>query len=139
MVAKIQVTGLREFQAQLRAMDAGLPKQLRLALNAASDVVIDYAAPRFPRKTGRAAASLKARSTQRTARVALGGRRAPHAPWLVYGGEGRIKGRPAKREFIKGGRDFGPYGALDHRRAEIIEIMSGALAQLARDAGLEVD
>ncbi|MEK8107407.1 hypothetical protein NKG94_23820 [Micromonospora sp. M12] len=42
------MTGLREFQAQLRAMDAGMPKQLRLALNEAADEIIDYAAPRFP-------------------------------------------------------------------------------------------
>lgn len=139
MVAKIQITGLREFQRALKTMDAGLPKQLRLALNEASREVIDYAQPRFPRVTGRAAASLKARSSQRAARVALGGRRAPHAPWLVYGGQGRVRGRPAPRPFIKGGRDFGPYAALDHRRERITEILSDALSQLARDAGLEVN
>ncbi|SCL43790.1 hypothetical protein GA0070604_0005 [Micromonospora eburnea] len=48
MVAKIHVSGLREFQAQLRAMDAGLPRQLRLALNAAAEEIIDYAEPGFP-------------------------------------------------------------------------------------------
>ena len=136
MVAKIQVTGLREFQAQLRAMDAGLPKQLRLALNAAAEEIIDYAQPRFPRKTGRAAASLKARSSQRVARIALGGRRAPYAPWLDFGGEGRVKGRPGRREFIKGGRYV--YKGLEVRRDRVTEIMSTALGQLARDAGLEV-
>lgn len=139
MVAKIEITGLREFQRSLRAMDATLPKQLRLALNEASDEVIDYAAPRFPRKSGRAAASLKARSSQREARVGLGGRRAAYAPWLVYGGQGRIKGRPAPREFIKEGRDFGPYAALDHRRDRIQQILSNALTRLATGAGLEVD
>lgn len=138
MAEPIRITGLREFQRALRAMDANLPKQLRLALNKASAEVIDYAQPRFPRVTGRAAASLKARSSQREARVALGGRRAPHAPWLVYGGQGRIKGRPAPRLFIKAGRDFGPYAALDHRRERITEIMDDALGQLARDAGLDV-
>lgn len=138
MVDRIRIEGLRDFQRQLKTMDAALPRQLRLALNEASGVVIDYAAPRFPRRTGRAAASLKARSSQRVARVALGGRRAPYAPWLVYGGEGRVKGRPSARLFVKEGRDFGPYAALAHRRTEITEILAAALAQLARDAGLEV-
>jgi hypothetical protein len=135
-VGKIQVTGLREFQRQLKSMDAGLPKQLRLALNAASKEVIDYADARFPKRTGRAAASLKARSSQREARVALGGKRAPYAPWLDFGGEGRKRGRPAKREFIKSGRYV--YKGLEVRRERITEIMSEALTQLARDAGLEV-
>ena len=137
MVAKIQVTGLREFQAQLKAMDAGLPKQLRLALNEAAGVVIDYAQPRIPERTGRAAASLKARSSQREARIAVGGNRAPYYPWLDFGGEGRKRGRPAKREFIKSGRYV--YKGLEVKRDRVTEIMSEALTKLARDAGLEVD
>lgn len=136
MVAKIEVTGLRDFQRQLRAMDAGLPKQLRLALNAAAEEIIDYAEPRFPRRTGAAAASLKARSSQRVARIALGGRRAPYAPWLDFGGQGRVKGRPPARPFIKSGRYV--YKGLEVRRDRVTDIMSTALAQLARDAGLEV-
>jgi hypothetical protein len=136
MVGKIEVAGLRDFQRQLKAMDAGLPKQLRLALNEASKVVIDYAGARMPSRSGRAKASLKARSTQRTARVALGGSRAPWAPWLDFGGEGRVRGRPAHRDFIKAGRYV--YPALDIKRTEITEIMSEALTQLAKDAGLEV-
>lgn len=136
MVAKIQVTGLREFQRQLKAMDAGLPKQLRLALNEAAQEIIDYAQPRIPRKTGRAAASLKARSTQRVARVGLGGNRAPWAPWLEFGGEGRVRGRPPKRPFIKSGRYV--YKGLEVKRDRVTEIMSEALTQLAKDAGLEV-
>lgn len=136
MVDRIQVTGLRDFQKQLKAMDAGLPKQLRLALNEASKVVIDYAGARMPTRSGKARASLKARSSQRAARVALGGNRAPYAPWLDFGGEGRVKGRPAARPFIKSGRYV--YPALDIKRDEVTGIMSNALTQLAKDAGLEV-
>lgn len=132
----IRIDGLREFQAALRTMDAGLPKQLRLILNEASKEVIDYAESRFPRRSGRAAGSLKARSSQREARVALGGRRAPYAPWLDFGGEGRVHGRPPARPFIKGGRYV--YRGLEVRRARITEIMSEGLDQLARDAGLDV-
>jgi hypothetical protein len=134
---RIEVTGLREFQKQLRSMDANLPKQLRVALNQAADEVIGYAEARFPRRTGAAAASLKARSSQREARVALGGRRAPYAPWLDFGGEGRVKGRPAPRPFIKSGRYV--YKGLEVKRDRITEILAAALTQLALDAGLEVD
>jgi hypothetical protein len=136
MVAKIEVTGLREFQASLKRMDAGLPKQLRLALNEASGIIVDYASARFPRRTGAAAASLKARSSQREARVALGGRRAAYAPWLDFGGEGKRKGRPAKRPFVKSGRYV--YKGLEVKRTEVTEIMSNALTELARSAGFEV-
>lgn len=134
MAEKIRVTGLREFQAQLRAMDAGLPKQLRLALNEAAAEIIDYAAPRFPRRSGAAAASLKARSSQRVARIALGGRRAPYAPWLDFGGKVGPS-RSVVRPYIRGGRYV--YKGLEVRRDRVTEIMSGALTQLARDAGVE--
>lgn len=136
MVAKVTITGLREFQRALRDMDAGLPKQIRLVLNEASGLVIDYAEAHFPRRTGRAASSLRARSTQREARVALGGRRAPYAPWVDFGGQGRIKGRPPKREFIKSGRYV--YKGLEVNRSKITELMSAGLTELARSAGLEV-
>lgn len=133
---KITISGLREFQAALKSMDADLPKQLRLVLNEASGLVIDYAQARFPRVTGRAAASLKARSSQRLARVALGGRAAPYAPWLDFGGQGRVRGRPAPRPFIKGGRYV--YEGLRVNRDEITEKMSAGVAALATGAGLDV-
>lgn len=135
MVGRIQVAGLREFQAQLRSMDGALPRQLRLTLNTAAQVVIDYAEPRFPRRSGRAAGSLRARSSQRLARVALGGRRAPYAPWLDFGGRVGPR-RSVARPYLKDGRFV--YKGLAVRRPEITEVMSTGLTQLARDAGLEV-
>jgi hypothetical protein len=136
MVAKIEVTGLREFQKQLKAMDDNLPKQLRLALNEASGIVIDYASSHMPSRTGKARASLKGRSSQKLVRIGLGGRRAPYAPWLDFGGEGKRKGRPAARPFIKSGRYV--YKGLEVKRDEVLETMSTALTQLAKTAGLEV-
>lgn len=136
MPERVQVTGLREFQRSLRDMDAGLPKRIRLVLNDAAQVVIEYAKPKIPRKSGRAAGSIKARSSQREARVAIGGRRAGYYPWLDFGGQGRRKGRPPARPFIREGRYL--YPALRVKRDELTEIMSAGLAGLATDAGLEV-
>jgi hypothetical protein len=133
---KITIAGLREFQRALKTMDTGLPKMLRVVLNEATGVVIDWARPRIPQRTGRARASLKARSSQRAARVAIGGNRAPYVPWLDFGGEGRVKGRPAARPFIKDGRYL--YQGLKVKRAEVTDMMAAGLAQLAREAGLEV-
>lgn len=133
---RIEVTGLREFQAALRKMDATLPRQLRVTLNAASELVVDYAQAHIENKTGRARASLKAASSQREARVALGGAKAPYAPWLDFGGEGRRKGRPPARPFQREGRYV--YKGLALHRTEISDLMSKGLDELARSAGLEV-
>jgi len=136
-ITKITVTGLKEFQAHLRAMDAGLPKMIRIVLNDATGIVIDYARPRIPTRTGRARSSLKARSSQREARVALGGSRAAWVPWLDFGGEGRRPGRPPARPFIREGRYL--YKALEVKRAEVTDSMSEGLTRLARESGIEVD
>lgn len=133
--ARIEVIGLREFQASLRKMDADLPKQLRLALNQAAQLVIDTARPGIPRRSGAAAASLKARSSQREARVAAGGRKAPYYPWLDFGGKvGQHNG--TARPFFTEGRYI--YPALRKNRDEITKVMQVAITDLARNAGLEV-
>lgn len=137
MSAPLRIDGIREFQKALRAVDRDLPKALRLTLNEATTVVIDWAVPRIPRRTGRAAASVKAKSSQREARVSIGGRRAPWMPWLDFGGEGKRPGRPAYREFFKKGRYL--YAGLDATHDEVQKIMERGMDELARRAGLEVD
>lgn len=137
MPDKITITGLREFQRALKSMDAGLPKLLRIVLNDASGVVIDYVRPRMPSKSGRARASLKARSSQRESRVAIGGARAAWVPWLDFGGEGKRRGRPPARPFLRGGRYL--YVGLKVKHQDVTDIMSAGLTELAKQSGLEVD
>jgi hypothetical protein len=134
--ATIKIEGLREFQAALRQMDSDLPKQLRLTLNEAGGIIVDYVQAHIEVKSGRARASIKARSSQRTGQVAIGGNRAPYAPWLDFGGEGRIKGRPAKRPFIKEGRYV--YRGLRLKSEDIVAVMARGLTELAAGAGLDV-
>jgi hypothetical protein len=132
----IQVAGLDDFRKSLRKMDTALPKQMRVALNQASQLVIDYAKPKIPRRSGRAAASLKVRSSQKAARIAAGGTKAPYYPWLDFGGAvGPSKG--VKRAFYTEGRYI--YPALRQNRDEITGVLEASLIELAKSAGIEVD
>lgn len=135
MRAQISVAGIREFRRSLRQMDAGLPKQLRLVFNGAADVVVTYARPKVARRTGRAAATLKARSGQQEARIAAGGRAAPYYPWLDFGG--RVgPADSVERPFLTEGRYI--YPTVRERRQDIQDVMGAGLSDLARGAGLEV-
>lgn len=129
----IKLTGIKDFQRSLRAMDADLPKQIRVILNDAMGLILDYAEPRFPRKTGRAAGSLKGASSQREARISLGGRRAPYAPGLDFGGGAN---RPQFPPYRPGGRYV--YKGLEVNRDKITQRMEQGLHDLARGAGLEM-
>lgn len=132
----VAVSGLKEFSKALRKIDSELPKGLRLAMNDAANLVIDYAKPKIPRRSGRAAGTLKAKSTRTAARIGMGGSRAPYTPWLDFGGKvGR--NRSVVRPFLKDGRYV--YAGLAAQRPKINDVMERALRDLARQAGLEVD
>jgi hypothetical protein len=131
----VKIQGLREFRNQLRDLDAGLPKALRLAFNRAAQIVVDEAQPRVPTRTGRARGSVKVRSTRMQARVQGGSRRVPYYPWLDFGGRvGRR--RSVSRPFLKEGRYI--YRAYFDNREKFVEGLTEALVQVAAEAGLEV-
>jgi hypothetical protein len=134
--ARVKIEGLDEFRRSLDTMRSGLPKMVQMALGEVLGEVVDYARPRMPKRTGRAAQSLRAKASARTASVTMGGPAAPYAPWLDFGGQGRRKGRPPARPFLKQGRYV--YKALAVRQNDIDDIMSAGLDQLARGAGLDV-
>ena len=131
----IRIDGLREFQAALRKVDRDLPKQLRLVLNDAAEVIVEGAKPLVPRRSGKAAASIKAQSQQRFARVKAGGARVPYYPWLDFGGSVG-KRDSVKRPFLRDGRFL--YPTLRNRRSMLNERMEKGLADLVRRSGLEV-
>jgi hypothetical protein len=132
----VRITGLRELNAALKRVDTELPKGVRLGLNAGVEKLAGYIRPQIPSLTGHARQSVKPGSTRTAARLRVGGKRAGYYPWLDFGGEGRIKGRPAKREFIKEGRYV--YPTLRKRKPELIEDLNTAIAGVVRSAGLEV-
>lgn len=134
---KISITGLAALQKGLRGIDAAAPKQLRLALNDGAQLLVDVTRPKIPEDTGAAARSLVARSTRTSARVAVGGKKAPYYPWLDFGGQGRVAGRPAPRDFYGEGRYV--YPTLREIRPRIERRLQDALSAVIRDVGLQED
>jgi hypothetical protein len=132
---KIEVEGLAQLSRGLKAVDAAAPKELRVALNSAAQLLIDHVRPKIPAVTGAARRSLVARSTRTAARVAVGGKRAPWFPWLDFGGQGRVAGRPAPRPFLKEGRYV--YPTLREIRPKIEAQLQDAITTVIRNAGLE--
>ncbi|WP_433368360.1 HK97 gp10 family phage protein [Actinoplanes sp. CA-142083] len=135
--SKIQIEDLNKIGRALRAVDKEAPKGLRIALNSGADLLVEHTRPKIPSRSGAARRSLVARSTRTSARVAVGGKKAPWFPWLDFGGEGRIKGRPAAREFIKEGRYV--YPTLAEIRPKIETQLQGALSAVISSAGLVED
>jgi hypothetical protein len=128
---KVEVGGLAQLSRGLRAVDAGAPKELRLAFNAAAQLLIDKAKPTVPSVSGAARRSMVARSTR------TGGKTAPSFPGLDFGGLGRRSGRPAAREFIREGRYV--YPTLRKIRPEIEKQLQDSLTAVIRNAGLGLD
>ena len=131
----ITIDGLAQFAKGLKKMDADLPKGLRIAFNGVANIVIDDARPRIPTRTGRAARSLKAKSTRTAVRISAGGKRAPYFPWLDFGGAGP-NNRPARRPFYTDGRYV--WKSFADKRPEVQAALERALAGVAQSAGLEV-
>lgn len=137
MEAKIQVGGLAKLSRGLKAVDADAPKELRIGLNAAAQLLVDKAKPGVPEVSGAARRSMVARSTRTSARVAVGGKKAPYFPWLDFGGQGRIAGRPAPREFLREGRYI--YPTLRRIRPQIEAQLQESISAVIRRAGLAED
>lgn len=135
MAEAIRIEGLKEFRAGLKRMDKDLPKAIRIALNSVVDIVVDDARPRIPRRTGRAAASLKSQSTQSAARIKAGGSRAPYFPWLDFGGR-TGPGGSVVRPFYKKGRYV--WLSFADKRTEVTKALEGAMVDVATGAGLDV-
>jgi len=134
---RIAVGGLGALNRGLRAVDGEAPKQLRLALNDAAQLLIDEARPEVPSETGAARRSMVARSTRTAARVAVGGKRAPYFPWLDFGGQGKVAGRPAPRPFLPDGRYV--YPTLARIRPRIEARLQEGIAAVIAGAGLQGD
>lgn len=136
MTDAIKVEGLNQLVRSMRKVDSEIPKTLRLAFNEAAGFIVDEARPRVPTRTGRAKASIKARSVGSAVRVVEGGNRAPYMPWLDFGGR-TGRNRSVVRPFFKEGRYV--WWAFKHRRKDVLEAAEDAIRTAAESAGLEVE
>lgn len=132
----IRVSGLREFQAALKAVDGEAQKELRVIGNDVADLIVSGAQRLVPRRSGRARGSIRATSSQREVRISAGGSRAKHYPWLDFGGSvGR--GGSVKRPFLRQGRYL--YVTYDRRKGAMQARLVKGLRAVAERAGMEVD
>ena len=136
MTESIRVAGLRDFNKALKQVDADLPKETRLVLNDAADLVASGARSKVEKKTGKAARTVKAASTRTKARVKGGSKRIPYYPWLDFGG--RVgRNRSIKRTYKKDGRYIYPTYRRARDSGEFVDMMAEGLTSLARKAGLD--
>jgi hypothetical protein len=136
IVDAVAIEGFREFRAALRAIGREAPRALRVAGNEAADLVVTRARSSMPSRSGKARASVKAKSTQTAVKIASGGNRAPYVPWLDYGGAvGRND--TARRPFIADGRYV--YPAYRESKDEFEKILQRVLQRVADEAGVVLD
>jgi hypothetical protein len=127
IIEPIRITGLRELQASLKAMDGEAQKELRVALNEAAEIVVKGARQRMPSRSGKARASVKVASGQREAKVKFGSAKTPYTPWLDFGGRvGRNKS--ISRPVLRHGRYV--YVAYDAQRHNIQRLLEKRLSDL---------
>jgi hypothetical protein len=132
----IRVVGLADLNRALRQLDQEAPKRLRLAFNDAAELLVSRARPKVPSRTGRARASMKAKSTRTAARVSVGGTKARYYPWLDFGGKTGIGGSIV-RPFFKEGRYV--YPTLREIRPDILAELDRGIRDVVRSTGMDVD
>lgn len=134
----ITTTGLRDLRQDLKALDKAAPKEISAAMRPVAEIVATETRRRVVKRSGRAAASYKARGKQGGAAIAFGGTAAPYAPWLDWGGPVGIGGS-VKREWL--GRPTGEgrylYPAITAKSPEVVEVAEKALIDLMRKHGLD--
>lgn len=128
----VRISGIKEFNKAAKQVNDQLPKKMRIAFNEAAELVAGEARSHVPSRSGKARASYRTRSTQRAARIAIGGPKAQYVPWLDFGGRAGNVSRP----FYKAGRYLFP--ALERKKPEFMDLIQERVVQTIKDAGLEV-
>jgi hypothetical protein len=143
---QIEVRGIRELGTAFRAVSTDLPKELKGRFLAIAENVVGKARGLMPHESGDAAASVRARGRAGGASIAFGGTKAPHMPWLDFGGSVGRGHRPgvawsgATRREWKGsptGSGRYVYPAISEARPETEAAVEDALREAAEKAGFE--
>lgn len=131
----VQVDGLKKVTKALKGIGPEATKEMRVALKSCGDFLVQKTKPQVPVLKGNAARSLKAKSVNNAVKVAAGGKNAPYYPWLDFGGKVG-KHKSVERPFLKKGRYL--YPTLEANQAQFKKILSQAVIDTARGAGLDV-
>lgn len=139
----VRVEGLDELRRALRAAGRDLPRELKAILNEAGGLIATATRLRVPVRSGRLAASIRPRSTQREGRVQMGTpARVPYAGWIEFGGTIRHHGTRHQhagshrihRKHVRNGRYLYPAG-LD-ASPRVSDLAATRIEQLMRRTGL---
>ena len=145
MDVKIRAVGIAELRKALKQVSADLPGDLKNGFARLANKVAEAIRPKVP-GTGRAASSIKGRGTAKGGAIVFGGSKAPHFPWLDFGGSvgrGHVPGRAwsgaIKREWrgIPKGEGRYVYPTIREKREDIIKEADDVLASIAARAGFE--
>ena len=140
--AQVEVRGIRELASAFKQVDAALAGELKSRFLAVAQHVVDIARGKVPSRSGRAAASIKARGRASGASIAFGGTAAPYYPWLDFGGSVGRGHKPGvawsgaiKRDWNVPGRYV--YPAISEARPDTERAVELAVKEAAEGAGFE--
>lgn len=137
MPEAIQIHGLAEFRKALLRLDKewSATAGLKRVGDEAAGLVVGWARPRVPFRTGRAQRSVRATSSATAAQVTGGGVRVPWYPFVDFGGRVGRK-RVVRRAFVPEGRYIYPgYAAV---RPEVEARLAEGLLRTIRSVGWDV-
>lgn len=131
----VRVVGLADFQRELKAADAKLPRELAAANRAAAEMVAAKARRKASGQGSVAAKSgpsIKAAGEQRRSKITLGGPKFPFALGAEFGGQGR----PTTQQFkpFNGGEGYFLYPTIRDTRDEFIDVYGTLIDHLMRSA-----
>ncbi len=135
MKGQVNVTGLRELNRGLKAYDQA-PQEMRDVMKGIAEGVAQDVRHRVPRRSGKMAASYKARGGVKGASIAYGGNKAPYAPWIEFGGRVGSK-LTTKRPVIRGGRYL--YPTIAKNLEDVQAKTAAALNRITAKYGMRID
>lgn len=154
VVAELNLVGLKELRGALRRFGGELPGELREGLKGAADIAVQDIRGQMPKRTGRAASSVRSVSSGNTIFIKGGGARVPYFGWLEFGGNLPPR-RPRNKKAlawagaahpvasakgpslpkVREGRYIRP--TIARRMPEIVEAAADATDEAMRKAGLK--
>jgi HK97 gp10 family phage protein len=117
--SRIQIEGLKETQAALRAVSKDLKNEMKPTHLKAAEIIVDGAKRYVPVRSGKLSGSIRAAATQTGGKVRAGFAAVPYAGPIHFGWPSRrIKPQP----FI--------YDAMDERRQEVYRVYAERISKI---------